>query len=689
MRTSPSRGSSAREGPSRRPRGRRAVGTELGRAVVVPDSGASRLVGVVDADGRLSRLGGAETLGVPAFRDPRAGARPLCPPTWSCSSRRPRRTGRSPRLALAAGCHVISEKPLALDLADARRSRQSTRPTGPPHRWWRRTTAFGGSRARSQTLVPSGALGRAARDPDRLAGAISGRLDLARATGADGCRTRTSSTWRSTTSTCSGMITGREVVEVDAAAAGACRTRRSGTTRTSAALLTLADGTPVVVRGHLGRAARRDVLERRLGARRRAGRVPPGRAASTTPCADRAVRAATASLPERVALPALPALDRLGVLAELRRAIADGRRAGDARPPTTSRASRDPRARPLDRERRPSESRRSSRREDRPLPGAVPRSAARGGPRRRGRCRLRRRRDRLAARRAPLPACRAPRRPLACERAMPSPSGLEISALSCHGNPLHPDAAIAAAGDRRLPPTPCRLAAELGRRDGDHVLRLPRRVGALHAARAGSPAPGRTTSRRRSTGSGRTGRCRTGSRRPRSHARTAIRVAIEPHPGFVVYNTASMLAAARRRGRRRRRRTSTLRTSSGRGWTHRVRARPRRGDLPRAREGHGLRRGRLAVERRARDDPGRPARRAKLELPLRRRRAPGRLLARPRGRAAGRRLRRRALDRARGPAALARGRPRPLPSRRCARRLPREVATRPSAPRPTSPARCR
>ena len=117
--------------------------------------------------------------------------------------------------------------------------------------------------------------------------------------------------------------------------------------------------------------------------------------------------------------------------------------------------------------------------------------------------------------------------------------GLVISALSCHANPLHPDRTVAGAATRAYRDT-VRLAAQLGidtvvtfsgcPGESEHSLRpswvtcswpddfpetldwqwnervLPYWAEAAAFARA-----------------------------------HAVRVAIEPHPGFVVYNTASML----------------------------------------------------------------------------------------------------------------------------------------------------
>lgn len=117
--------------------------------------------------------------------------------------------------------------------------------------------------------------------------------------------------------------------------------------------------------------------------------------------------------------------------------------------------------------------------------------------------------------------------------------GLEISALSCHGNPLHPDGLVAADADRDFRESVL-LAAELG-------------VGTVVTF---SGCPGE---------SGRSLRpswvtCSWPDDYPETlawqwrervepywadaaafaHDR-GVRVAIEPHPGFVVYNTASLL----------------------------------------------------------------------------------------------------------------------------------------------------
>jgi sugar phosphate isomerase/epimerase len=117
--------------------------------------------------------------------------------------------------------------------------------------------------------------------------------------------------------------------------------------------------------------------------------------------------------------------------------------------------------------------------------------------------------------------------------------GLVISALSCHGNALHPDRSVAETADRDFRDT-VRLAEELGVRT---VITF-------------SGCPGESEHSRRP--------CWVTCSWPDDYPETlewqwrervvpywleaasfarghGVRVAIEPHPGFVVYNTASML----------------------------------------------------------------------------------------------------------------------------------------------------
>ena len=106
-----------------------------------------------------------------------------------------------------------------------------------------------------------------------------------------------------------------------------------------------------------------------------------------------------------------------------------------------------------------------------------------------------------------------------------------------------------AAADRAYRDT-VRLAAELGRRDRDHLLRLPRRVRALAAAELGHLLVAGRLSGDARLAVGETGAARTGSRRPRSPARTGSASRSSRIPGFVVYNTARCCGCARARATR-------------------------------------------------------------------------------------------------------------------------------------------
>ena len=72
-------------------------------------------------------------------------------------------------------------------------------------------------------------------------------------------------------------------------------------------------------------------------------------------------------------------------------------------------------------------------------------------------------------------------------RQMVEDAGLTISALSCHGNPLHPDPAIAATADDVFRRT-VRLAEQLQVPVGGHVLGLPRRRRRRAASQLGHDA---------------------------------------------------------------------------------------------------------------------------------------------------------------------------------------------------------
>jgi sugar phosphate isomerase/epimerase len=116
---------------------------------------------------------------------------------------------------------------------------------------------------------------------------------------------------------------------------------------------------------------------------------------------------------------------------------------------------------------------------------------------------------------------------------------LEISALSCHGNPLHPDESVAARADRDLRDA-VRLAAEIG----------------VSTVITFSGCPGESEHSRRPSWV----TCSWPDDYPETlewqwrervvpywlelaafAGEIGVRVAIEPHPGFVVYNTATMV----------------------------------------------------------------------------------------------------------------------------------------------------
>ena len=287
-------------------------------AELIARSSGYRLVGVAEASA-AGRAWVKQGLGVPAFRDlgraiSATGADVVVlasPPT----THRP-----LAELALAEGCHVISEKPLALDFADAAAIAAAAAATG------QRAMVAQNYRFRRQSralreLVRSGALG------PLLGVRISCRRDL---------RTAhiTRRDWRGQMPhpylldmaihhvDMLRMITGREVEEVDARGWQAPDSpfRHDPTVE---ALLTLDDGTPVAYAGTWAEPRSETSWNgdwELVGSRGRAtwsggdddalrGTVRFGRHGKSV---------------QRVPLPVLPATDRAGVLAELRRALAAG-----------------------------------------------------------------------------------------------------------------------------------------------------------------------------------------------------------------------------------------------------------------------------------------------------------------------------------------------------------------------------
>jgi predicted dehydrogenase len=278
-----------------------------------------RLTGVVDADAAARSWAGG--LGVPVFRrleQALGSVRPdlvllVSPP----STHRP-----LAEAALAAGSHVVIEKPLAPVLADAEAIAAAVRTHG------RVVMAAQNYRFRRQSralaaLVRSGSLGRLLGirvecRRDLRAAWISPRdwrgrmphpylldmavhhVDLVRA------------------------ITGQEIVEADARSWPA----PDGPFRhdpTVEAILTLADGTPVAYHGTWAEAFGRETSWNGdwelVGTKGRATWTGGVRAALRgTVAVER-----YGERPKRASLPVLPAVDRLGVLHEARRAI----RAGD------------------------------------------------------------------------------------------------------------------------------------------------------------------------------------------------------------------------------------------------------------------------------------------------------------------------------------------------------------------------
>jgi predicted dehydrogenase len=276
------------------------------------------LVGVAEA-GASGRAWVEQDLGVPAFRDLGRAIRAAGADVVVLAS--PPSTHRPlAEIALAEGSHVISEKPLALALADAKAIAAAAEAAD------RRAMVAQNYRFRRQS--------RALRDLARAGGLgpllgirISCRRDL---------RTAhiTRRDWRGQMPhpflldmaihhvDMLRMITGSEAVEVDARS---WRTPDSPFRHdpTVEALLTLDDGTPVSYGGTWAEPLAETSWNgdwELVGSRGRA---------TWSGGVDDALRGTVrfgryGEPAQRVALPALPAVDRAGVLAELRRALAAG-----------------------------------------------------------------------------------------------------------------------------------------------------------------------------------------------------------------------------------------------------------------------------------------------------------------------------------------------------------------------------
>jgi len=279
-----------------------------------------RLVGVADA-GAPGRAWAEQELHVPSFRDLGRALRGTGADVVVLAS--PPATHRPlAELALAEGCHVIVEKPLAPTLDDAAAIAAAAARAG-RHAMVSQNYRFRRQSRALRDLVRAGALG------PLLGIRISCRRDLR-----DAWISRRD--WRGRMPhpylldmaihhvDMLRMITRAEVAEVDARSWGA----PDGPFKhdpTVEALLTLDDGTPVSLEGTWAEPLSQTSWNgdwELVGARGRAtwsGGV--GDALRGT------VRLGRHREPARpVVLPTLPAVDRLGVLAELRRALAAGER---------------------------------------------------------------------------------------------------------------------------------------------------------------------------------------------------------------------------------------------------------------------------------------------------------------------------------------------------------------------------
>ena len=494
-------------------------------------------------------------------------------------------------LALAEGCHVISEKPLAPTLADARAIAAAADAAG------RHAMAAQNYRFRRQSralrdLVQSRALGRL------LGIRISCRRDLRQAW-------ISRRDWRGRMPhpylldmaihhvDMLRMITGSEIVEVDARELAARRTRPSSTTRPSARF-----SRSRTVRRSRTTAPGRSRSSRRRGTATGSSSAPAGArrgpGASTTPCGASSGSPGTAS---RARASPSRCCRRSTGRACSRSCVARSPRASRRRRllPTTSRSlALDLRDRPLDRGAPARPPRGDPRRVKVGLFLALYlRSAARGGAGRRGRRRAarrsrssRRRRARTAVpqrcsatdpRRAPArprpsrsAGSRSRRSRATATRSTPMPqiaaTATATSATRCGSppssgsRPSSRSPAAPASPSGRLRPSwvtcswPTEFPETLDWQWDERV--LPYWDGAAAFARARGD-PGRD-------------RAAPGVRR--------------------LQHRASMLRL--RAGRRRRpwASTSILRISSGRGWTRSPACAALCGcDLPRAREGHGVR----------------------------------------------------------------------------------------------------
>ncbi len=288
-------------------------------AEVVARARGFRLAAVVDAAAAARKWANAE-LGVPAFdtfdkaldRVEADAVLLVSPP----SSHR-----ALTEAAVARGLHVVTEKPIALDLADAKAMARAGERAGlhvlvaQNYRFRRQSRAL-------QQLVAEGTLGQL------LGVRIACRRDTFNSFIAPG-------DWRARMAhpylidmaihhvDMLRMITGLELAEVDARG-WHVPDHPFEAEPTVEALMTVADGTPVAYEGTFAAAGTQTSWNgdwELIGSKARAtwtgGVVNPLRGTVTLQRYGKP--------PARVVLPVLPALDRLGVLDELRLAVVEGR----------------------------------------------------------------------------------------------------------------------------------------------------------------------------------------------------------------------------------------------------------------------------------------------------------------------------------------------------------------------------
>ena len=288
-------------------------------AEIVAASTGFELVGVVDAADEARAWANAE-LGVPAFRSLGRALRDVGADVVQIVSP-PKTHAPLAEEALAAGCHVVVEKPLALTMPEGR--------------------AIEAAAARANRFVVVAQNYRYRRQPRGLKELV-GRRELGRLLGIGiACRRDLRAAWVSPHDwrgrmrhpyvvdmaihhvDMLRMIAGREVVRVDA------RGWRSpdGPFRhdaSVAALLELDDGTPVAYEGTWTEPRRETSWNGEwelIGGEGRATWT-----GSVRNSLHGTVRVSRAGGPfTRLALPRIPALDRAGILADLRAAVASGR----------------------------------------------------------------------------------------------------------------------------------------------------------------------------------------------------------------------------------------------------------------------------------------------------------------------------------------------------------------------------